>query len=72
MFGVWHVDVEGAGRGAIACEDLKIGDTAIAVPESLIISEKVVLESDMVCDSGLSRWLQMSSSLYFRFSSLTL
>lgn len=41
-------DVEGAGRGAIATEDLKIGDIALEIPVSLIISENLVLNSDMV------------------------
>lgn len=64
--------VEGAGRGAIASEDLKIGDTAVVIPESLIISEKLVLESDMVCDSGLSSWLQISSFVSSFFQIFTL
>lgn len=43
-----NTDVEGAGRGAIALEDLKVGDTALEIPASLIIYEKLVHESDMV------------------------
>ncbi|PON97914.1 Rubisco LSMT methyltransferase [Trema orientale] len=39
--------VEGAGRGAIAREDLKVGDTALEIPASLIISEELVKKSDM-------------------------
>ncbi|KAL3535367.1 hypothetical protein ACH5RR_003828 [Cinchona calisaya] len=39
--------IEGAGRGAIAREDLKIGDIALEIPVSLIISENLVLETDM-------------------------
>ncbi|OVA20926.1 hypothetical protein BVC80_8839g12 [Macleaya cordata] len=39
--------VEGAGRGAVAVEDLKIGDTALDIPLSVIISEEFVYESDM-------------------------
>ncbi|KAF3452795.1 hypothetical protein FNV43_RR03228 [Rhamnella rubrinervis] len=39
--------VEGAGRGAIALEDLKVGDTALEIPASLIICEKLVHESEM-------------------------
>ncbi|XP_027176110.1 uncharacterized protein LOC113775431 isoform X2 [Coffea eugenioides] len=39
--------VEGAGRGAIAKEDLKIGDIALEVPVSLVISENLVFETDM-------------------------
>ncbi|KAM2312344.1 hypothetical protein TB1_022094 [Malus domestica] len=38
--------VEGAGRGAIAKEDLKVGDTALEIPTSLIISEELV-QADM-------------------------
>ena len=41
-------DVEGAGRGAIAKEDLKIGDIALEVPVSLVISENLVFETGMV------------------------
>ncbi|KAK3018272.1 hypothetical protein RJ639_003100 [Escallonia herrerae] len=40
-------DVQGAGRGAIAREDLKVGDVALDIPVSVIISEDVVYESDM-------------------------
>ncbi|XP_058187699.1 uncharacterized protein LOC131304454 isoform X2 [Rhododendron vialii] len=39
--------VEGAGRGAIATEDLKVGDIALEIPVSAIISEELVHESDM-------------------------
>lgn len=39
--------VEGAGRGMIAGKDLKVGDTAIEIPVSIIISEELVLETDM-------------------------
>ena len=42
------LDFEGAGRGAVAIEDLSIGDTALEIPESLIVSEDVLCESDMV------------------------
>ncbi|CAB4292890.1 unnamed protein product [Prunus armeniaca] len=38
--------VEGAGRGAIATEDLKVGDTALEIPTSLIIVEELV-QADM-------------------------
>ncbi|KAJ3693386.1 hypothetical protein LUZ60_008866 [Juncus effusus] len=38
---------EGAGRGLIASEDLSIGENAIEIPESLIISEDLVFKSDM-------------------------
>ncbi|KAK6127064.1 hypothetical protein DH2020_039188 [Rehmannia glutinosa] len=45
----WGVDndVEGAGRGAIAKEDLKVGDIALEIPVSVIISEELLYESDM-------------------------
>ncbi|KAL1563562.1 [histone H3]-lysine(4) N-trimethyltransferase [Salvia divinorum] len=39
--------VEGAGRGAIAKEDLKVGDVALEVPLSVIISIEFLHESDM-------------------------
>lgn len=39
--------IEGAGRGAIAREDLKVGDTALEIPVSIIISEELVYETDM-------------------------
>uniref|UniRef100_A0A6V7QRL5 SET domain-containing protein n=1 Tax=Ananas comosus var. bracteatus TaxID=296719 RepID=A0A6V7QRL5_ANACO len=38
---------EGAGRGTVASEDLSIGDVALEVPESLIISEDLVYGSDV-------------------------
>lgn len=41
-------DVKDAGRGAIAREDLKVGDAALEIPASLIISEELLRESDMV------------------------
>ncbi|KAF2309429.1 hypothetical protein GH714_002356 [Hevea brasiliensis] len=43
------VYVEGAGRGAIATKDLKVGDIALEIPVSIIISEDIVHQSDMVC-----------------------
>ncbi|KAJ6330857.1 hypothetical protein OIU76_009450 [Salix suchowensis] len=39
--------VEGAGRGAIATKDLKVGDIALEIPVSTIISEEHVHKSDM-------------------------
>lgn len=45
---IYHVDVEGAGRGAIARENLNVGDIALEIPVSTIISEELVLESNMV------------------------
>ncbi|KAG8367717.1 hypothetical protein BUALT_Bualt16G0102000 [Buddleja alternifolia] len=39
--------VERAGRGAIAKEDLKVGDIALEIPLSVIISGELVYESDM-------------------------
>ncbi|CAI0558022.1 unnamed protein product [Linum tenue] len=39
--------IEGAGRGAIAKKDLGIGDIALEIPVSLIISEELVRQSDM-------------------------
>ncbi|KAH9610428.1 hypothetical protein KSS87_012099 [Heliosperma pusillum] len=40
--------VEGAGRGALAGEDLGVGDIALEIPISVIISEDLVYESDMI------------------------
>ncbi|RZR88462.1 hypothetical protein BHM03_00016037 [Ensete ventricosum] len=40
-------DFEEAGRGAVASEDMGIGDIALEIPESLIISEDLVYNSDM-------------------------
>ncbi|KAI4335425.1 hypothetical protein L6164_014070 [Bauhinia variegata] len=39
--------VKGAGRGAIARKDLKVGDIALEIPLSIIISEELVYETDM-------------------------
>ncbi|XP_061361744.1 uncharacterized protein LOC133305517 [Gastrolobium bilobum] len=39
--------VEGEGRGAIARKDLKVGDIALEIPLSIIISEELVHETDM-------------------------
>ncbi|XP_057422050.1 uncharacterized protein LOC130715911 [Lotus japonicus] len=39
--------VEGAGRGAIATKDLKVGDIALEISASIIISEELVHETDM-------------------------
>ncbi|GFP93266.1 retrovirus-related pol polyprotein from transposon 17.6 [Phtheirospermum japonicum] len=39
--------VEGAGRGAIAREDMEVGDTALEVPVSVIISGELLHESNM-------------------------
>ncbi|KAG9455855.1 hypothetical protein H6P81_000363 [Aristolochia fimbriata] len=38
---------EGAGRGAVAVEDVNVGEIALEVPESILISEEVLSESDM-------------------------
>ncbi|XP_031255488.1 ribulose-1,5 bisphosphate carboxylase/oxygenase large subunit N-methyltransferase, chloroplastic [Pistacia vera] len=39
--------VEGAGRGTIAMEDLKVGDVALEIPVSIIISEDIVYKCDL-------------------------
>ncbi|XP_022731950.1 uncharacterized protein LOC111286311 isoform X2 [Durio zibethinus] len=39
--------IEGAGRGAIAMEDLEVGDIALEIPASIIISEDLVHKTDM-------------------------
>ncbi|XP_050220001.1 uncharacterized protein LOC126670340 isoform X2 [Mercurialis annua] len=41
------VYIEGAGRGAIVTEDLKVGDIALEIPVSIIISEELVRPCDM-------------------------
>lgn len=41
-------DVKGAGRGAIAEKDLKVGDIALEIPVSIIINEELVCQTDMV------------------------
>lgn len=48
LFPLIYTDVEGAGRGAIATKDLKVGDIALEIPVSVIISEELVYETDMV------------------------
>ncbi|KAL9224586.1 hypothetical protein vseg_000606 [Gypsophila vaccaria] len=40
--------VEGAGRGALAKEDLGVGDVALEIPISVVISEDLVYKSDMI------------------------
>ncbi|XP_021893182.1 uncharacterized protein LOC110811109 [Carica papaya] len=39
--------IEGYGRGALAIEDLNVGDIALEIPVSIIISEECVYQSDM-------------------------
>ncbi|KAI3986377.1 hypothetical protein MKX01_002222 [Papaver californicum] len=39
--------VEGAGRGAVAVEDLEVGESDLEIPLSIIIFEDIVYESDM-------------------------
>jgi hypothetical protein len=46
---IMHLGFKGAGRGLIASDEISIGDAALEIPESLIISEDLVFESDMVC-----------------------
>lgn len=41
-------DFEGAGRGAVALENIYVGETALEIPESFIISEAVLIDSKMV------------------------
>ncbi|XP_059289906.1 uncharacterized protein LOC132043430 isoform X1 [Lycium ferocissimum] len=38
---------EGAGRGAVARQDMRIGDIALEIPLSIVISENLVHEYDM-------------------------
>nr|XP_016448444.1 PREDICTED: uncharacterized protein LOC107773554 isoform X1 [Nicotiana tabacum] len=39
---------EGAGRGAVARQDMRIGDIAMEIPLSIVISENLVHASQMV------------------------
>ncbi|KDO46509.1 hypothetical protein CISIN_1g008726mg [Citrus sinensis] len=39
--------VGGAGRGAVAMEDLRVGDIALEIPVSIILSKDLVHKSDM-------------------------
>ncbi|KAL5149517.1 hypothetical protein HKD37_13G036325 [Glycine soja] len=41
-------DIEGADQGAIARKDLKVGDVALEIPVSIIISEELLHETDML------------------------
>lgn len=43
------IDIEGFGRGAIAQKDLEVGDIALEIPVSAIISEDAMRNSDIVC-----------------------
>ncbi|XP_020671850.1 uncharacterized protein LOC110091896 [Dendrobium catenatum] len=38
---------EGANRGVVAVEDINVGESALEIPESIIISEDLLHESDM-------------------------
>ncbi|GAB2219139.1 hypothetical protein Droror1_Dr00006769 [Drosera rotundifolia] len=38
--------IEGAGRGAVAADDLDVGEVVLEIPTSLIISEDLLYESD--------------------------
>lgn len=40
---------QGAGRGMVASENIGVGDTALEIPESVIISEELLCQSEMVC-----------------------
>ncbi|KAL2977652.1 hypothetical protein AAZX31_13G079800 [Glycine max] len=40
--------IEGADQGAIARKDLKVGDVALEIPVSIIISEELLHETDML------------------------
>lgn len=40
---------EGAGRGMLASESIGVGDIALEIPESLIISEELLCQSEVVC-----------------------
>lgn len=40
---------EGAGRGMVAFENIGVGDTALEIPESLIISEELLCQNEVVC-----------------------
>lgn len=40
---------QGAGRGMLASESIGVGDIALEIPESLIISQELLYESEVVC-----------------------
>lgn len=44
----YDADFEGAGRGAVARQDMRIGDIAMEIPLSIVISENLVHASQMV------------------------
>lgn len=41
-------EFNGAGRGALAVEDINIGEAALEIPQSIIISEQHIYGSNMV------------------------
>lgn len=45
---LFFIDFEGAGRGAVARQDINIGDIVLEIPSSILISEDVLSESKMV------------------------
>ena len=40
---------QGAGRGMVAYESIGVGDIALEIPESLIISDELLCQSEVVC-----------------------
>lgn len=54
FFFFFHLGFKGAGRGLIASDDLFIGDAALEIPESLIISEDLIFQSEMVCSTTIN------------------
>jgi len=40
---------QGAGRGMVASESIGGGDIALEIPESLIISDELLCQSEVVC-----------------------
>ncbi|CAN4105461.1 unnamed protein product [Withania somnifera] len=46
---------DGAGRGAVARQDMRIGDIALEIPLSIVITENLVHEHEMVFHFGKGR-----------------
>lgn len=54
FFFFFNLGFKGAGRGLIASDKLSIGEAALEIPESLIISEDLIFQSEMVCSTTIN------------------
>ncbi|PKA48699.1 Ribulose-1,5 bisphosphate carboxylase/oxygenase large subunit N-methyltransferase, chloroplastic [Apostasia shenzhenica] len=50
---------DGVGRGAVAAEDIEIGESVLEIPETIIISEDLIRESDIF--DVLNEWDGMTT-----------